>query len=166
VRKSKYPRPSPKMLRSQLYYDKDTGLLWWKCSGTGRDITKPAGTTLRGYVRIWFGHMQYQAHVLAWVIVKGRWPKKEIDHRDTVRNNNQWNNLRLATHGQNQANGRRYKNNKSGLKGVTAERGGKWRASIQARKTLYYLGLYETKEQASAAYIAAAEKLHKEFARF
>lgn len=165
MRKSKYPRHSPKAVRAALRYDKATGLLWWKHSGSGRDLTKPAGTTLRGYVRIWFGKMQYQAHVLAWVIVKGRWPRKELDHRDTVRNNNRWKNLRLATHGQNQANGCRYKNNKSGFKGVIFQ-DGFWRADIQYRKKQRYLGLFDSPEEASAAYIAEAKKHHREFARF
>lgn len=166
MRKSKCPRPSPKAVREVLRYNQNTGLLWWKYSGTGRNITKPAGCFLRGYLRISFGGRAYQGHVLAWVIVKGRWPKKEIDHRDTVRNNNRWKNLRLATHGQNQSNGRRYKNNKSGFKRVVLQDGKYWRADIQANGKQRYLGLFDTQEKASAAYIIAAKKLHKEFARF
>jgi len=166
MQKSKYPRPSPKSVRAALRYDKATGLLWWKHSGTGRDLSKPAGTTLRGYVRIWFGKTQYQAHVLAWVIVKGRWPRKELDHRDTVRNNNRWRNLRLATHGQNQQNGRRYRNNKSGKKRVILQNGRYWRADIQVNGKQRYLGIFPSKEKASQAYVVAAKKLHKEFARF
>ncbi len=165
MRKSKYPRPSTKAVRAALRYDRATGLLWWRHSGTGRDLTKPAGTTHRGYVRIWFGKMQYQAHVLARVIVKGRWPRKELDHRDTVRNNNRWKNIRLATHGQNQANGKRYKNNKSGFKGVIFQ-DGRWRADIQYNKKQRYLGMFDSAEQASAVYIAEAKKHHKEFACF
>lgn len=165
MRKSKHPYPSVKAVRSALRYDRETGLLWWRRSGPGRNLTKPAGTTLRGYVRIWFGKRQYQAHVLAWVIVRGRWPKKELDHRDTVRNNNRWGNLRLATHGQNQQNGRCYKNNRSGFKGVTCQNG-YWRADIQYHKKQRYLGQFDSPEKASAAYIAEAKKHHKQFARF
>jgi len=127
--RSKYQRPSVKAVRAALRYDRDTGLLWWRHSGTGRNLLKPAGTTYRGYVRIWIGKTSYAAHVLAWVMVKGRWPKKEIDHRDTVRNNNRWRNLRLATHSQNRQNCSLYKNNKSGLKRVTAHRE-RWRLLI------------------------------------
>ena len=165
--KHKHPRASPKVVRENFFYDREKGLLWWRKRGCRRQMDRPAGYASNGYVRVHFFGNSYSVHVLAWVIVKGRWPKKEIDHCDTNKSNNRWRNLRLATHGQNQRNGHRYKNNKSGLKRVTLHRDGKrYRADIQANGVQRYLGIFDTKEQASAAYIIAAKKLHKEFARF
>ena len=164
--KSKYPRLSVKAVRKELRYDKLTGFLWWRKRASGRRMNRPAGSLNHGYVRIRCGKNSYHAHALAWVIVKGRWPPSEIDHRDTVKNNNRWKNIRLATHSQNRQNIGAYKNNKSGSKRVVLQDGRYWRADIQVDGKQRYLGIFDTKEQASAAYVMAAKKLHKQFARF
>lgn len=160
-------RHTPKEIKALLRYDPLTGLLWWKNDSRlyRRKTTVPPGHKSFGYVRITVHPRAYPAHALAWVIMKGRWPKREIDHRDMNRANNKWENLRLATRGQNRQNCKPFKNNKSGLKGVMRQ-ATRWRAEINASNKRYYLGLFGTKEEAYAAYCAAASKLHKEFARF
>ena len=45
------------------------------------------------------------------------------------------------------------------------ERLGRWEAAICADYKQIYLGLFDTKEEAVAAYNAAAQRLHGEFAR-
>jgi len=79
----------------------------------------------------------------------------DIDHIDGNRDNNAIANLRLASSMQNAANRRRSARNKSGFKGVVARDGG-WRAQIRRNGRFISLGTHPTKEQASAAYIAAA----------
>jgi hypothetical protein len=102
---------------------------------------------------------------LAWAFKTGQWPFYEIDHRNRVRSDNKWTNLRPATHGQNQQNSTRYKNNKSGYKGVSwHKQHQKWYATIQIDKRPVFLGLFLSSKEASRAYNLAAEKYFGEFA--
>lgn len=90
----------------------------------------------------------------------------EIDHRDGNGLNNRRKNLRSATHSENTYNRRVNKNNTSGLKGVYwYKRAQKWMARIGVNGNREYLGLFETPEEAHAAYCAASRKLHGEFGR-
>jgi len=86
----------------------------------------------------------------------GEWPATTIDHKDRVRSNNRWSNLRLATKQQQQENRSRARNNTSGVTGVTRVRYGKsfrWRAQFErkqpdgSRKT-FYLGFFDDFELA------------------
>lgn len=88
----------------------------------------------------------------------------EVDHRDGAGLNNQKSNLRQATPSQNRCNRGKTKANTSGYKGVFACGKG-WNARITLHGQRYGLGTYPTREQAAAAYDAAASKLHGEFAR-
>lgn len=87
----------------------------------------------------------------------------EIDHIDENKSNNKIINLRLAGHRENGANSGPQKNNKLGVKGVHYENG-KFRAAIEKNGKQYHLGGYDTIEEASNVYWAAAEELHGEFA--
>jgi hypothetical protein len=98
----------------------------------------------------------------------GRDPAGEIDHRDGNPFNNAWDNLRQATHSQNQCNRGVPANNKSGFKGVNQiqlKNSKKWWASIECEGKDYYLGCYTTPEAAASAYCEAAARLHGDFAR-
>ena len=59
------------------------------------------------------------------------------------------------------------KNNRSGYRGVSWTQfksgRGKWIAVINFKRTRYYLGLYDTPEEAHRAYMEAKEKLHDNF---
>lgn len=160
-------RPMPKQVRKILRYDRITGLLWWRERASGRRMNRPAGSkSVNGYIDIGYNGKVYKAHILAYVIVKGRWPRKQIDHHDLVRSNNRWKNLRPASKGQNSQNRRCYKNNKSGVKGVHFHPlTGRFTADIQADKKPLYLGIFDAPEAASVAYNAAAKKYHGKFAR-
>lgn len=75
-------------------------------------------------------------------------------------------NLRIATNQEQQHNKRRPSNNTSGYKGVHLHaQSGKWRAVIGVDGGDKSLGLFATKEEAHAAYCAAAKKYHGEFAK-
>lgn len=108
----------------------------------------------------------YFAHRLAWLYVTGELPAHEIDHIDGDGLNNRFANLRAADDTQQAHNKGRYRNNTSGYKGVSLEAGGrKWSARISLHGRSKYLGSFETKEAAHAAYCAAAADLHGSFAR-
>lgn len=89
----------------------------------------------------------------------------QVDHRDSNGLNNQRCNLRLATHSENQRNGRRPKNNTSGFKGVHRS-GNKFRAAIWVDGVRRHIGMFCRPEDAHAAYCKAAKELHRAFARF
>jgi hypothetical protein len=92
-------------------------------------------------------------------------PESQVDHRDGNPLNNQRENLRLATHGQNQQNKKRQRNNLSGFKGVcyvTAKR--KYKAYISKDGKRYNLGYFGTAQEAADAYAEMAKELHQEFA--
>ena len=105
-------------------------------------------------------HRAIMERILGRALVKG----ERVDHEDLNQMNNTRSNLRLATSSQNGANSRAYSNNKLGVKGVSATRGG-YAAHITVNKKHLYLGNYKTIEEAKEAYLEAAKKHHKEFAR-
>lgn len=90
----------------------------------------------------------------------------EVDHKDGNGLNCQRDNLRLATHAQNQRNQKRRVTNKSGYKGVSwYGRDKKWRAVIGIGGKVKTLGCYATAEEAARAYDEAARELFGEFAK-
>jgi len=91
-------------------------------------------------------------------------PKIEVDHEDGNGLNNQRSNLRVATRTENIYNRKIFKNNQSGLKGVSLHRG-RWRATIQKDKKAIHIGYFICKEDAAIAYNNKAIELHGDFAR-
>lgn len=154
------------MAKILFSYDPETGVILRKY----KRIIKVAGyINGRGYREIEVDGRVYQATHIIWLLTYGRWPrpKMEIDHIDLSKANNWLTNLREATHGQNQANSRAYKNNSTGLKGAGKpdRKNGKYYPYIQHNKQKIRLGGFRTAEEAHAAYMTAAQKYHKEFAR-
>lgn len=89
------------------------------------------------------------------------------DHIDGNGLNNCRDNLRPASYMQNAHNRREYSNNSSGYKGVSwRKKEQKWGAKICIKGKQKHLGLFDTPEEAHAAYCEAAEKYHGEFANF
>src|ERR1700735_5474446 len=105
-------------LLQALKYERKTGLFFWKIRGRGIRTGAEAGCTRSdGYVVITLDGRHYLAHRLAVVYVTGGWPLDEVDHRNTIKSDNRWRNLRQATHAQNSHNASAKKNNTSGFKG-------------------------------------------------
>lgn len=118
-----------------------------------------------GYIVLRIDGRQYVAHRVAWLYVTGEWPRYEIDHADMDRSNNRWSNLREATKSQNAANAH-HRNPKSGLKGAYWRKEiRKYAAKIWEGDKLRHLGVFNTAEEAHAAYCAAAKAKYGEFAR-
>lgn len=93
--------------------------------------------------------------------------KEQVDHINGDGLDNRRENLRLATHNQNQWNSRKLKTNTSGYKGVGYYPNlAKWWARIRVNGRRIHLGYFATPELAYKAYCEAAVKYHGEFARF
>jgi len=102
----------------------------------------------------------YRAHKALWAFAWGRWPVADLDHINGQRDDNGIDNLREATRAENNQNMRRARcDNKSGLLGVTPDRG-RWRGAIQLDGRSRPLGLFDTPEAAHRAYLDAKRLLH------
>lgn len=152
----------PQALRAKLVelfsFDNETGEFHHKV---------PAGHFHKenGYRYITIGGKQYLAHRLAWLYVYGEWPPQLIDHIDGNRSNNRPANLRKATYSQNAANAKLHTRNTSGIKGVSYDKTkDRWQATITVNNKQLHLGRFKTKEEAKAAYMAAAKMHQGEFA--
>jgi hypothetical protein len=90
-----------------------------------------------------------------------------VDHHNGNGLDNLRDNLRLATHSQNQYNkGKTRKNSSSRYVGVFLEtRSGKWVARITVNRKKIWLGRFISESDAARAYDTAAKKYHGEFAR-
>lgn len=94
----------------------------------------------------------------------GRAP--EVDHIDGNGLNNLRKNLRLATHAQNMHNARNRTDNSSGFRGVHWEkRRQKWVAACMTNGVSNFLGYFDKKEDAIAAYADFVTENRGEFAR-
>lgn len=154
-------------LVSILIYDRYTGYFSWRHSrkGVKRSSELYAGTrALTGYIQIMIAKRLYLAHRLAWFYETVRWPDLQIDHINGIRSDNRICNLREANQSQQSANSAMQANNSTGLKGV-AFSAGKYIAQITHNGVYYYLGRFPNPEDAHAAYMEAALRLHGKFAR-
>jgi hypothetical protein len=92
-------------------------------------------------------------------------PGMQIDHISRDKLDNRKNNLRVATHSQNQHNRTSYKTNKSGYKGVSWDkRSNNWLAYVRVNGCHKYIGHFDNVIEAAHAYDTGAKKFHKEFA--
>jgi len=89
------PLPLLHVLRGELSYDPDTGVLRWKTKHCGVNAGDVAGTPRRhGRRYVGVGRHQYAASRLAWKIYYGTDPNGRIDHRDLDPSNSSITNLR------------------------------------------------------------------------
>ncbi len=154
-------------LVSLIDYDPITGLFRWKVDhGKMKAGDIAGGIGAGGYWMIGINGRRYYGHALAWFIMTGDWADRKIDHRDTVKSHNAWENLRAATTAQNAMNSQKSSANKSGYKGVSWHRkASKWQAHIMVSGRSIYLGLFANAEDANKAYVAASSFHHGEFGR-
>jgi len=149
------PLPDIDRLRQILSYCPETGLFKWNATLSNRakagDVAGSPNT--KGYISIKVEGKQYKAHRLAWYFVYGKDPgTNEIDHHDLDKGNNRIGNLRLATRKQNNENIPKPKNNTSGFRGVSFQKGdGAWTAYIYHNKKRIHLGRFGDVEHAAMA---------------
>jgi hypothetical protein len=150
-------------LRELLHYDPETGLftrLVVTCNKV--KIGDVAGTLhYTGYFNIRVLGVIHQAHRLAWLHAHGNWPAGDIDHLNGIRTDNRLCNLRDVVRRVNTENQRKAKRrNIVGLLGVSPWRN-RFMAQIQVRGKKRYLGMFDTPEEAHAAYLKAKREHHE-----
>jgi len=152
--------PTQERLKQLLDYDPETGLFSRLSGWRGKKV----GTIdAKGYVRICVDYSIFRAHRLAWIYMTGEIPDDQIDHVNGDRSDNRWANLRSATQSQNQFNRSVRSENCTGMKGVTLQPNGTYRAQIFIEGKLKCLGRHKTADEAKAAYNAAAMIIHGEY---
>jgi HNH endonuclease/AP2 domain len=117
-----------------------------------------------GYVVISLFGISYHAHRLAFFFMGEPVPDC-VDHKNGIRWDNRWKNLRSATNSQNQQNSKISTRNKTGYKGVSYHKvSKKFQASIMNNKR-EHLGYYNTALEAALVYDKRAKELYKDFAK-
>ena len=153
-----------KRLLYLLHYEPSTGIFLWRITRGGNALIGDiAGTPLsNGYISIYIDGKRYLAHRLAWFYMTGKWPNNEIDHENTINDDNRWVNLREATSTQNKVNSKLRIDNTSGAKGVSFHsRIGRWRATISNK----HIGYFDTKKAAIAARKTTAKDTYGKYIR-
>lgn len=92
---------------------------------------------------------------------------KIVDHINRNKKDCRKANLRVVLAQQNAINISKKSNNTSGFRGVSRHNSypsKPWKATLQCRGKLYYLGCFTTKEEAAKAYDQKAKELFGEFA--
>lgn len=104
-------------------------------------------------------------HMVMRRMLNGELPQgKEVDHVDGNGLNNRRYNLRLATPTENMQNKSLYRNNKSGVRGVSWHKRDKsWSATIRVNNRLIHLGYFDEIEDAANARIVAELEYFGEF---
>jgi hypothetical protein len=150
-----------------LTYDPATGTFTWNFDRVRPLVGAEAGSIKpSGYRVIVVGGRMIRAHRLAWLFMTGDLPPDgtDVDHRDGVRANNQWENLRLATRALNIANSKSKGNSR--YRGVTFDKSrGKWMASAGPAGTRRNLGRFDNEQDAARAYDIAATRIYGDFAK-
>tara|TARA_R110002012_G_scaffold129896_1_gene282393 strand:+ start:325 stop:795 length:471 start_codon:yes stop_codon:yes gene_type:complete len=141
------------------------GLRFYRCGKVEREwknkgwcLVENTGNRTDGYNTITIGGKPYLRHRLmmaAWNPLFNIKNKEYcVDHIDGDRLNNSFENLRAVTH-----QGNSFNNHCA--RGYTLDkRYNKYQAKIFANGRIRGLGLYETEEEARAAYLAGKEKFH------
>ena len=117
------------------------------------------------YFRLRIGQTSYLAHRIVYALIYGiDAADLRLDHIDGDGQNNNPNNLRLATNAENLRNRGKNRNNSSGKKGVCwNKQRKKWQAEIKVNRRGIFLGRFQSINEASAAYETAAREHFGEF---
>jgi hypothetical protein len=146
-------------LKEALHYNLKTGIFTWKINIFRRkNKGKKAGGLSGKYIVVSLDGKSYYAHRLAWFYVTGKWPKKQIDHKNRNKLDNRFHNFRDVPDAKNRQN-RILRANQ----GVVWDRfRGKWKASIQVNGSLKNLGRFDCYKKAVSVR-KAAEKQYEFF---
>jgi hypothetical protein len=153
------PLPPAEELRVAFAYDPETGVVTRRSTGL-----RLLRLDSEGYVSVQFKGSKYALHRIIWRIQTGDDPESsQIDHRDRVRSNNAWDNLRLATADQNAQNSTKPPG-RSGVRGVQwHSKDRRWHVVIRVGDVKHRFGSYKTVVEAESVARASREKMHGDF---
>lgn len=109
-----------------------------------------------GYLVIRVDGKAYLSHRLAWLYMTGDWPAQEVDHKDRVRSNNAWSNLRASSSTLNKVNRITRKRKYHDLPKSVIPKRGRFQSKVTVGGKTKSLGVYDTPEEAHAAYLSMA----------
>lgn len=156
---------SVETLKYWLTYDPVTGFFVWNHSSAP---TVPKGSVAgslnkNGYWCIKLQGKLYNGSRLAWLYMTGNWPKRVVDHKNRIKSDNRWDNLRDVTQLTNTRNRSVAQKNKSGRVGVNWYKAtGKWQSQIKIPGKKINLGYFTKLEDAIAARELAERQYFKE----
>ena len=163
-------RLTRKYLKECLHYDPESGVFTWlvrpashfksvrSCNSFNARhsgvIISSVNTS--GYMTVRINNNLYRLHRLAWLYMKGVFPKVAIDHIKHFRADNRFKSLRSVSNSENGKNKSKHKNNKSGFTGVYwSKQKQKWFSSIRVEYKQIHLGFFDDKQEAISARKAA-----------
>jgi hypothetical protein len=150
-------------LKELLHYNQETGEFIRTKAGKGFKVGDVAGYVITNkYIQITVDNKRYLAHRLVFKYLGIDLEGKSVDHIDGNRQNNRFENLRLATNKENCQNRRKASvRNKSGLLGAYYhKKSDKFISEIRLDDKKEYLGIFDTAEEAHQAYIARKREIH------
>ena len=151
------PLPPLKELQQAFDYDPSSGVFRNGYTKSNRALEGAVAGYVpqHGYLTLRYQCRQLLASRVAWFLMTGIDPlDKEVEHKDRIRTNNRFDNLRLASRSQN--------NNNKMSKGWTKS-GDRYVARIRVNGQETYLGRFDTPDEAHAAYVAKHVEIHGEF---
>ncbi len=141
-----------KRLKELVVYDPETGVfvnLVDRCS-TARKGGIIGSHGKDGYLRANIGGSQHKLHRLAFLYMEGYIPEYQVDHKNGIRTDNRWINLRHVSRLCNMQNQKKRNNNKSGFSGVYWDKyGKKWCAQSVVNNKHISIGCYTNKLDAA-----------------
>lgn len=136
---------SPMEFRKYIRYEPDTGSFYKLDTEYACNVHDHSG-----YIIISLFGYHCQAQRLAYYLETGVW-HQTIDHKDGVRDNNKWSNLRIANKRENATNNT--KTRKGGLVGASFQKHrGNWQSYVGMNRKKEILGVYATEKEASLTY--------------
>jgi len=150
-------------LKAAFHYDNATGIFTWNFRPAAFiKVGQQAGCICKtnGYVILCLNYQHFYAHRLAWFYVTGKWPQKEIDHKNGIKDDNRFENLREVSSLENKQNLRKLRAHQAiKLMGVV-KHGTKFSARIRYGGKKVSLGSFVTPELAHEAYMKAKRAFH------
>lgn len=168
----------PGKLSEIFDYNPETGKLFWRRRPEESFATRQASSTWntrfagkeaftsvdgKGYRHGTLCGKSLLAHRVILAMANGRWPE-QVDHINGDRSDNRIKNIREATHQENSRNRRMLKSNTSGIKGVCWSKAAqKWQANIKVNGKQFFLGVFDSLEDAAESVKAKRIEMHGQF---